>query len=238
MAITPTPHIAATYDQIAKRMLMPGDPKRSRYIATTFLEIPVLVNDIRVVQGYTGTYKGVPVTVMASGMGIPSIGLYTYELFNFYDVEKIIRVGTAGSIDEKLNVGDVLISDIAYTDSGFLDKFDFGADYVPKPSPEMLADSIEIAKEKGMSYVVGPVLTAELYYTGVPTDFNAWHDKGVLSVEMEAACLYANAVLAKKKALSMFTVSNSILTGVEMPPEERETSFGKMIGLALDTVIR
>lgn len=233
----PTPHIAAGKEDIAKTVIMPGDPLRSRWIAENFLDDARLVNNIRSVQGYTGTYKGMPVTVMSSGMGIPSISIYAYELFNFYDTETIIRTGTAGSIREDVNIGDLIIADIAYTNSGFLDQFDLPEDYIPAADEALVRCALEIAGRSGATYHTGPVLTEEIYYSKEENIIEKWAAKGVLAFEMEAAALFANAAQAGKKAMAVFTVSNNILKGSEMDPADRERSLSDMVSLALETAL-
>ncbi len=235
--MVPTPHIAAGIEDIAPVVLMPGDPKRSKWIAEEFLDNKRLVNDIRGIQGYTGTWNGHPITVMASGVGIPSVSVYAYELFNFYNVDMIIRCGTAGAIQDDINVGDVIVADIAYTDSDFIKHFALPQDYVAKADPEMLAKVVAIGKDEvaksGGRMVVGPVLTQEIYYSQEPDIIETWQAKGVLGFEMEAAALYANAAQAGKKAFALFTASNNILRAEEMDPKDRETSLRDMIRIAL-----
>lgn len=236
MSNIPTPHNAALEGEIAKTVLMPGDPKRSKFIAENFLENPKLVNDIRGIQGYTGTYKEKPVTVMASGMGISSIGIYAYELYNFYDVDQIIRIGTAGSIKEDLNIGELVLADTAYTNDNFLKQFPFDADYVPKASEELLKKAEAVVKTNNVKYRIGPVLTQNLYYSYEADTIEKWSDKGVLAFEMEAACLYAFAAAAGKKALAVLSISNNILFGSEMDPKKRENSLTDMIKTALELI--
>ncbi len=234
MNLTPTPHIACGKEDIAKTVLMPGDPKRSRFIAGTFLENARLVNDIRGVQGYTGFYKGKEVSVMSSGIGIPSIGIYAYELFNFYDIDRIIRIGTAGSIVPYLDMGDLLLAEIAYTNDNFLDQFPFPEDYIPTAAPALLDRAKKIADEKKIPYTVGKILTENLYYTYEETIIEDWAKKGVLAFEMETACLYALAKAAGKEALAVISISNNILFKTEMDPSKRETGLTNMIEVALE----
>lgn len=234
----PTPHNQALKEDLADVMIMPGDPMRSKYIAQDFLTDARLVNDIRGIQGYTGFYKGKKVSVMASGIGIPAISVYAYELYNFYDTDTIIRVGTAGSIDPEVHVGDVLISDIAYTNSDFYKHLKMPMDYIARPDEDLLKKSIEVAKNKGVSYHVAPVLTEELYYAQESDGYiELWQEKGVAAIEMEAAALFAHADQAGKKALSVFTVSNNILTGEEMEISKRERYLTEMIEVVLETAI-
>ena len=231
----PTPHNKATKEEMAKVVIMPGDPMRSKYIAETFLEKAILVNNVRGVQGYTGLWKGKRISVMSSGVGIPAISVYAYELFNFYDTDVIIRVGTAGSIQENIKVGEVLFGETAYTNSNFLKNFTLPEDYVPKADPMLLKEAVDIAKEKKIAYHVGSVLTEEIYYSMEEGIVEKWAARGVDAFEMEAAALYANADQAGKKALALFTISNSILTGEEMDVDIRERALNEMIETGLDT---
>ena len=234
----PTPHIAAKKEDLADVVIMPGDPQRSQFIAEEFLSMPVLVNDIRGIQGYTGLYKGERVTVMASGVGIPSISVYAYELYNFYDIDTIIRVGTAGSIDPKMRVGDLLFAHTALTDSDFMKHFRLPEGYVPHPDEELLNKALDIALHRNVRFFNGIVLTEEIYYAQEDENMiDYWAEQGVGAFEMEAAALYANAEQAGKKALSMFTISNDILTGEEMDPIARRSSLTDMIEVALQTAI-
>ena len=231
----PTPHNTALKEEIAKVVLMPGDPLRSKYIAEEFLKDAKLVNNVRGVQGYTGTWKDSPVTVMSHGIGIPSVSVYAYELFNFYETEAIIRVGTAGSIQQDVKVGEVLFAETAYTNSNFLRNFSLPKDYVAKADPTLLSLAQEIAKAKQIPFHTGSVLTDEIYYSQEEGIVEKWAERGVAAFEMEAAALYANADQAGKKALSLFTISNCILTGEEMDVKIRERALNEMIEIALDT---
>ena len=231
----PTPHIKATPEQFGKTVLMPGDPNRSRFIAENFLKDAVLVNNVRGVQGYTGFYKDTPVSVMASGMGMPSIGIYSHELFNAFDVDNIIRVGSAGSIQKDVKVMDVIIGMGACTDSNFGMQFRL---------PGLLSKCVEKAKALNMdNYHVGNVLSSDLFYEdnlnlpGYMQSVELWGKMGVLAFEMESAALYMNAARYGKHALGIFTVSNHILTGEDLTPEQRETTFTDMITLALETAV-
>ena len=230
-----TPHNHAEKGDIAKVVLMPGDPLRAKFIAETYLENARCVNTVRNCLGYTGTYKGKEVSVFASGMGMPSIGIYSYELFNFYDTDVIIRVGTAGSIQENVKVGEVLLGETAYTNSNFLRNFSLPKDYIPKADSTLLKEAAEIAKEKKIEYHVGSVLTEEIYYSMEEGIVEKWAGRGVDAFEMEAAALYANADQAGKKALALFTISNCILTGEEMDVDIRERALNEMIEIGLDT---
>lgn len=233
----PTPHIAAEKSQIAPSVLMPGDPLRSKWIAGTFLEQAELVNDIRGVQGYTGLYQGVPVTVMASGMGIPSIALYSYELYHFYDVERIIRVGTAGALADHLKVRDLVLGLGACTTSRFCEQYHLDGTFAPIASWPLAQRCMQEAERMGLLPAVGNLLSADVYYDDDPEALARWKRMGVLAVEMEAAGLYATAARAGKEALCICTVSNSIATGEELDPALREHSFAEMAELALRTAV-
>ena len=233
----PTAHIKATPAQIAKTVLMPGDPKRSELVAKKFLKGAVLFNDVRGVQGYTGTWKGVPVSVMASGMGMPSIGIYSYELYHGFGVENIIRIGSAGSMREDVKVRDIVLGMGACTDSSFGNQYGLDGSFAPICDYDMLAKSVEIGKEKGFRTHVGNILSSDVFYDDNPDRNLLWRKMGVLAVEMEAAALYMTAARAGKRALAVCTVSNSLVTGEELSADERETTFGEMIELALDVAI-
>lgn len=232
-----TPHIDASYDAFAETVLMPGDPKRSEFIAKNFLSEAVLVNDVRGVKGYTGIYKGVPVSVMASGMGMPSMAIYSYELFNFFEVKKIIRVGSAGAYKSQVNLRDIIIAQGACTDSNFANHLKLMGNFAPIADFALLKKSVEKAEERGLSYHVGNVLSTDVFYSDTKAQLESWGKVGILAVEMEAATLYTNAVLSGKSALAICTISDSLVTGEALPPEERETSFCDMIKLALETAI-
>ena len=228
----PTPHISAKLGEIAKTVLMPGDPLRSKFIAETFLTDPVLVNNVRGVQGYTGTWKGVPVTVMASGMGIPSIGIYSWELFNFYDVDNIIRVGSAGGLCDDLQLMDVVAGAGACTDSNYAHQFGLNGTFAPIADFDLLSAAVEAAKEQGVKLHVGNVLSADNFYPDL------WKKMGVLATEMEAAGLYMNAARAGKRALGLFTISDHLYRPEQLSSEERQNSFRQMITIALDTAAK
>ncbi len=235
MSKLPTPHIAATEkDAFAKTVLMPGDPLRAKYIAEKFLENPVLVNNTRGVQGYTGYYKGKRVSVMASGMGMPSIGIYSYELYNFYDVETIIRVGSAGAINPDLHLRDVVIGMGACTNSSYAKQFDLPGDFAPVADFETLCKAVKASEKLGVKPFVGNLLSSDTFYD----DSNSladWQKMGVLAVEMESAALYMNAARAGKKALAICTISDCPLSGgEECTALEREQTFNKMIEIALE----
>ncbi len=235
--MTPTPHINATGADFAKTVLMPGDPIRSKFVAETFLEDARLVNNVRGVQGYTGTYKGKSVSVMASGMGMPSMGIYSYELFNFFDIDNIIRIGSVGGLADDVRLRDVVIGMGACTDSNFQDQYGLGGNFCPLADYELLSRAVKEAEALGVSYHVGNVLSSDVYYNADPDFNNRWYRMGVLGVEMEAAALYMNAAAAGKRALAICTVSNHILRGEEMDAESRETTFTDMMKIALNVAI-
>ncbi len=231
-----TSHNSAKPGDFGKTVLMPGDPLRAKFIAETFLEDAVLVNNIRGIQGYTGYYKGVKVSVMASGMGMPSMGIYSYELFNFYDVDNIIRVGTTGGMQEKVKVRDVVLAMGACTDSNFAQQYKLPGTFAPICSWELLTAAVKAAEEKNVTYHVGNVVSSDVFY-GPAEDNDKWTEMGVLAVEMEAAALYMNAAKAKKRALTVLTVSNHLLTGEETTAEERQHTFTQMMEIALETAV-
>lgn len=238
MAI-PTPHINAKPSEIAKTVLMPGDPLRAKFIAETFLENPVLVNNVRGVQGHTGLWKGVPVTVMASGMGMPSIGIYSWELFSEYGVENIIRIGSAGALQDDLKLMDIVAGQGACTNSAYVDNLGIKGTFAPIADFTLLSAAVESAREHGVELKVGNVLSSDNFYSPADIDANAkWRDMGVMAVEMEAAALYANAAYLKKRALCLCTISDHIYRSEYLTAEERQTSFKQMMEIALDTAVK
>ena len=235
MSNIPTPHIAAPEGAFASTVLMPGDPLRSKYIAENYLENPVLVNNVRGVQGYTGEYKGKRVSVMASGMGMASIGIYSYELFNFYGVDNIIRIGSAGSMTEKLKLRDGVAAMSAYTDSNYGVTFGVNGTLAPCCSYELLRAAVDAGEALGQHVAPGPVFSTDGFYgQGRYAAIPALEGLGVLCVEMEAYALYLNAAAAGKNALALLTMSDSLVTGEKLSAEERQTSFRKMIEIALE----
>ena len=233
----PTPHNSAKKGDFAKTVLMPGDPLRAKFIAETFLDEPRLVNNVRGVQGYTGAYKGVPVSVMASGMGMPSIGIYSYELFTQYDVESIIRVGSAGAIQKELKLGSIVAGMGACTNSNYAAQYGLGGTFAPIADFELLSAAVQSAKELGLTMPVGNLYSSDTFYDASGSSLK-WAELGVLAIEMEAAALYCNAAYTKKRALSICSISDNIVTGEELSPEERQTGFGNMIRLALETAVK
>ena len=229
----PTPHINAVPEDFAKTVLMPGDPLRSKFIADTFLQDKVLVNNVRGVQGYTGYYKGKRVSVMASGMGMPSIGIYSYELYNFYGVENIIRIGTAGMVQPTLHVRDVVAGLSAYTNSAYGKQFGFDGMVAPCCDYSLLEKAVNAARKLGVHMVPGPLYSSDCFYDE-SQPLGKLRALGVLAVEMEAAALYLNAARAGKKALAICTISDDPFTGEGLSAEERQVSFTQMMEIALE----
>ncbi len=230
---TPTPHIQAMKGDFAKTVLMPGDPLRAKYIAEKFLSDARLVNNVRGVNGYTGKYKGKDVSVMASGMGIPSIGIYSYELFNFYDVENIIRVGSAGSINPNVKLRDIVLAMGACTNSNYASQFKLPGTFCPICSYELLEKAVVAAEVLGIKPIVGNVYSQDNFY-GDYDEVQDWSKMGVSAIEMEAAGLYMNAARAGKNALAICTISDEILTGKKLSTEDRQLTFNEMIEIALE----
>ena len=233
-----TPHINASPADFAKTVLMPGDPLRSKFIAENFLEGAKLINNVRGIQGYTGTYRGERVSVMASGMGMPSIGIYSYELYNFFGVENIMRIGSAGGISEKVKMRDIIIGMGACTTSNYAVQYGLEGTYAPIASYGMMKIVIEECEKIGASYSVGNLLSSDIFYNANPAAREKWTRMGVLGVEMEAAALYMNAAHAGKNALAICTVSDHLITGEATSAEERQSSFTEMMEVALNTAIR
>jgi len=233
MSQIPTPHIGAKLGEVAKTVLMPGDPLRAKFIAENFLEDVVQFNTTRNMFGYTGTYKGKRVSVMGSGMGIPSIGIYSYELFNFYEVDNIIRIGTAGSMNANVKVRDVVIALGASTNSNYAAQYNLPGTFAPIASYDLVSAAVEVAKEKNIRAVVGNVLSSDTFYSADETAMSKWMSMGILAVEMEAAALYMNAAKAGKNALCLLTISDSIVTGEALSAEDRQSTFTDMMEIAL-----
>ena len=230
----PTPHNNAKAGDFAKTVLMPGDPLRAKYIAETYLENPRQVNAVRNMLGYTGTYKGKEVSVMGAGMGMPSIGIYSYELFNFYDVDQIIRIGSEGGMQDNIKLMDVVIAMGACTDSNFAYQYGLPGTFAPIADYGLLSRAVETAKRQGTNVIVGNVLSTDVFYNTMINVNDLWKNMGVLAVEMEAAGLYMNAAKAGKKALCMLTISDHVYTGEALDAEERQLSFSKMMEIALE----
>ena len=230
---TPTPHNAAKYGDIARTVIMAGDPIRVKYIAENFLKDPVLYNDVRNAYGYTGTYKGKRVSVQAHGMGIPSIVIYTWELYNFYGVQKIIRIGTCGSYKRDVKLGSLVVAQGACTDSNSGTERGIPGNFAAIADFGLLRKAVDQAEKDGLDYEVGNVMTSDVFYNASP-DQGMWPKLGVLAVEMEAYALYFNAAVSGKKALAILTVSDNTLTGEQLPAKERALGMDKMIRLALE----
>lgn len=232
---TPTPHIGARYGQIAPTVIMAGDPLRAKFMADHYLENPVQFNNIRGMLGFTGTYNGKPVSVMGHGMGIPSIAIYTYELFNFYDVKTIIRIGSAGAYHKDLKIGDLVLAMGACTDSNYAAQYQLPGTFCPIADFDLLVKAVDTCKKLDYRYMVGNVLSSDVFYSDNPQG-DKWMKMGVLAVEMEAAALYMNAARAGKRAMALFTVSDHIVTGEVTTAEERQTTFTRMMDVALSLV--
>ncbi|MCD8118350.1 MAG: purine-nucleoside phosphorylase [Lachnospiraceae bacterium] len=237
MLNVPTPHNGAKPGDFAKTVLMPGDPLRARMIAERFLDGARLVNDVRGIGGFTGAWKGCPVSVMASGMGMPSMGIYSYELFEAYGVENIIRIGSAGAIQENVKIRDLLIGMGACTNSNYASQYHLPGTFAPLADFGLLKRAAGLAEEKGYSFHVGNLLSSDTFYTDDETAAAQWRKMGVLGIEMEAAALYMNAARCGKRALAICTVSDHILTGEELDAKARQESFLEMIELALDLAV-
>ncbi|MBR3719085.1 MAG: purine-nucleoside phosphorylase [Firmicutes bacterium] len=233
-----TPHNSAEIGAFAKTVLMPGDPLRAKYIAETYLEEPKLVNNVRGIQGYTGTYKGVPVSVMASGMGMPSMAIYSYELFNMYGVENILRVGSAGAVSMDLKVRDIVLGQGACTSSSMQDNFGVHGHFAPIGSWDLLKCAADICEERKLRYKAGNLISSDIFYNDDPAFNQPFINLGALAVEMEAAALYMNAARAGKRALAICTISDHVLTGESTSAEERQTTFNEMMELALEVAVR
>ena len=232
----PTPHNSAKKGDIAKKVLMPGDPLRAKYIAETYLENPVCFNTVRNMFGYTGFYRDKPVSVMGTGMGCPSIGIYTHELIEGYGVKTLIRVGTTGAISEDVHIRDLVFAMGACAQTNYVREFGLPGDFAPIADFGLLVKAVFHAEQENLPYHVGNVLTSDLFYEPEKKKHEGlqFADMGVLAVEMETAALYANAALSKARALSILTVSDSMVTGEKTTAEERETSFADMIHVALE----
>ena len=239
-----TPHINVA-DEIGfgKTVLMPGDPLRAKFIAESFFENPVLVNNVRGVNGYTGYYQGVKVSVMASGMGMPAIGIYSHELFNFFGVENIIRVGSAGSIQEHINLYDIVLAQGACTDSAWANQFHLPGTFAPIASYELLSEAVKACQANGAVYHVGNVNSSDVFYgdhVDVPEGLDSVYGlkkMGVMALEMEAAALYMNAARYGKRGLCICTISDHVLKGMETTAHERQTAFTQMMKVALDVAV-
>ena len=231
----PTPHIGAQYGEVADRVIMAGDPLRAKFMAENFLENPVQYNNVRGMLGYTGTYKGKRVSVQGHGMGIPSIGIYTYELFNFYGVKRIIRTGSAGAYHPDLKIGDVVIGLGACTDSNYAAHYNLPGTYAPVADFQLARAAVEKAEAMGINYRVGNILSSDVFY-GEDERWREWQKMGVLAVEMEAAALYMNAARSSNEALCICTISDSLVTGEASSAEQRQTAFTNMMEIAFEII--
>ncbi|MBP3591841.1 MAG: purine-nucleoside phosphorylase [Clostridia bacterium] len=237
MASYPTPHINATPEDFGKTVLMPGDPLRAKFIAENFLTDARLVNNVRGIHGYTGIYNGTKVSVMASGMGMPSIGIYSYELYNFFGVENILRVGSAGALQTSVQVRDLILGMGASTNSAYGTQYGLGGTFAPICSYELLKAAVTESERIGARYHVGNLLSSDVFYNADPNFNQKWIEMGVLGVEMEAAALYMNAAKAGKRALAICTVSDHIITGASLDSEARQNSFTEMMQVALNVAV-
>ncbi len=235
MGNTPTPHIGAKAGEIAETVIMAGDPLRVKLMAEKFLENAVQFNNVRGMLGYTGTYKGKRVSVMGHGMGIPSIGIYTYELYNFYDVKTIIRVGSAGSYHADLHLGELVVAMGACTDSNYGTQYETPGTFAPIADFGLVRGAVEKCEELGYPYRVGNVLSSDIFYSDNPHS-DKWINMGVLAVEMEAAALYMNAARAGKRALVICTISDNLITHEVTTSEERQNTFTRMMDVAFSLV--
>lgn len=235
MSNTPTPHIGAQYGEIAETVIMAGDPLRVKFMAENFLEEPVLFNNVRGMLGYTGTYKGKRVSVMGHGMGMASIGIYTYELYHFYGVKTIIRVGSAGSIQNDLHVGDLVIAEGACTNSSYANQYELPGTFAPIADFSLLRGAADACEHQGYRYKVGNVVSSDVFYGENPRN-DKWINMGVLAVEMEVAALYMNAARSGNRALGILTISDHIITGEVTTAEERQTTFTHMMEVAFSLV--
>ena len=235
MENTPTPHIGAKYGEIAETVIMAGDPLRAKFMAEKYLENPVCINEVRGMLGFTGTYKGKRITMMGHGMGMPSIGLYTYELYHFYGVKTIIRVGSAGAYHKNLHLGDLVLAEGACTDSNYADQYQLDGMFAPIGDFGLLRRAADTCEKMGLNYMVGNVVSSDLFYRENPNT-KGWIKMGVLAVEMEVAALYMNAARSGNKALGILTISDHILTGEKTTAEQRQTTFTNMMEVALSLI--
>ena len=231
-----TPHNSAKMGDFAKTVLMPGDPLRAKFIAETFLKDAKLVNNVRGIHGYTGTYEGVPVSVMASGMGMPSIGIYSYELYTQYGVENIMRIGSAGAISPKLKLRDVVAGQGACTNSNFAHQYNLHGTYAPIADFTLLETAVSVARGMGVEMPVGNLLSSDTFYDASGSTME-WGKMGVMAVEMEAAALYMTAASLGKRALAICSISDSLVTGEELSSEDRQLTFTTMMEIALKTAV-
>jgi len=235
MANVPTPHNDARLEDVAGIVLMPGDPLRAEHIAKTYLDNVRQFNAIRNMLGYTGTYRGRRVSVMGSGMGMPSIGIYSYELFEFYQVGTIIRIGSAGAISDDVKLRDIVVAMGASTNSNYVSQYDLPGTYAPLADYGLLATAVDKASKMNVNIRVGNVLSTDIFYDADASVYDKWRRMNVLAVEMEAAALYMNAAWTHKRALGMFTISDHLCTGGRLSAKDRQETFGEMMEVALET---
>ena len=231
-----TPHISAEYGQIAEKVIMAGDPLRAKFMTERYLENPTLVNQVRGMYCYTGTYKGKQVSVMGHGMGISSIGIYTHELYNFYGVKRIIRTGSAGAYHPDLHVGDIVIAQGACDNSNFAAQFRLPGTFAPIADFNLLRAAVEKAESMGINFRVGNILASEIFYNDDPEAWKSWQKMGVLAVEMEASALYMNAARSGNEALCICTISDSLVTHEDTTAEQREKTFTDMMEIAFEII--
>ena len=231
-----TPHNEAAQGAFAKTVLMPGDPLRAKFIAEHFLDSAKLVNNVRGVQGYTGTYRDTPVSVMASGMGMPSMGIYSWELITEYDVQNLIRIGTAGSFHEDIKIKDLVIGVAASTDSNYIHAFNVPGNYAPCASYKLLSKARDASEALKIPFKAGNIVSCDVFYE-FGDWWKKWAEMGILAVEMEAAALYMNAAYNRVNALAMMTISDHFVTGERSTTEERQKSFTDMMKLALEMAV-
>ena len=229
----PTPHNTAQKGDIAKTVLLPGDPLRAKFIAENFLENVKQFNEVRNMFGFTGTYQGEPVSVMGTGMGCPSIGIYTYELIHFYDVDRLIRIGSCGAMQADLKLGDIVMALAASTDSNYASQYQLPGTFSAGASFDLLRKAVDSAERNGYRYKVGNVVSSDIFYHDIPTS-DIWQKMGILAAEMESFALYCNAARAGVDALAIFTVSDSLVTGEEMSAIDRQNSFTNIMKVALE----
>lgn len=229
-----TPHNAAEKGAIAKTVLMPGDPLRAKFIADTYMENVTCFNTVRNMFGFTGTYKGKEISVMGSGMGMPSMGIYSYELFSMYDVENIIRIGTAGGISDSVKLRDVVIGMGASTNSNYASQYKLPGTFAPLADFSLVRKAVEVAERENINVVVGNVLSSDTFYTDSSADNDLWKKMNILAVEMESAALYMNAARLGKKAVAIFTISDHLYTGEALSAKDRQESFHEMMKIALE----
>ncbi|MDE5770699.1 MAG: purine-nucleoside phosphorylase [Ruminococcus sp.] len=233
----PTPHNNARKGDIAQTVIMPGDPLRARFIAENYLENPVCYNEVRGMYGYTGTYKGKRISVQGSGMGMPSMGIYSWELFNEYGVNNIIRTGTAGAVADSVNLRDIIIAMSASTNSAYASQYNLPGTYAPTASWELLSTAVKTTENTGVNFHVGNIFSSDTFYDDADS-LSKWHKMGVLGIEMETAALYMNAARTGKNALCILTVSDCPLRNLSTTAEERQSGFRDMMEIALETAIK